>query len=285
MGQQDARESTSVSAKDEPVPHSIEESKYDRKLNLNGWEISTSKRPISNSREIDEASDRLTIPLPEMIFGNNNVRVRHAESGIDIEWNTIDALDAVDKNGTDLKVSYSADWNKTRDEHSEEIKHVTKPFDWTYTTDYRGTLRGVDHEKNLPRWVETEELLPMELLKRQDPILFYDEVILYESELDDNGTSLLTVRVRVMPERLLILSRFFMRLDDVTFRIRDTRIYIEFATKKVLREYLVRQESYKNIRANVKPYQEDQLGELMADANWVCQHAGVIDGKMEVLKF
>ena len=29
----------------------------------------------------------------------------------------------------------------------------------------------------------------------RDPILFYDEVPLYESELDDNGVSQLTVKV------------------------------------------------------------------------------------------
>lgn len=35
----------------------------------------------------------------------------------------------------------------------------------------------------------------MDLLRRQDPILFYDENILYEDELADNGTAMLTIRL------------------------------------------------------------------------------------------
>lgn len=267
-----------------PIRHTITTTKYDRTLDIPGWSISTSKCPISNAKEIDAASDKLAIPLPEMIFGNNSVRVRHLESGVEICWDTIDALDAVDKTGTELKVAYSDDWNKTRDLHSEDIKQVTRPYDWTYTTDYRGTLRQADaHSSADPRWQDTDELLPMELLKRQDPIIFYDEVILYESELDDNGTSILNVRVRVMPERMLVLSRFFMRLDGVVFRVRDTRLYVEFASKKVLREYLVREETYANVKAKIRKYEEEQTGELLNDANWVSQHCQILDGKLETL--
>ena len=35
----------------------------------------------------------------------------------------------------------------------------------------------------------------MEKLKMSEPILFYDEVILYEDELADNGCGMLTARV------------------------------------------------------------------------------------------
>ncbi|CCG80759.1 putative TOR signalling pathway protein TipA [Taphrina deformans PYCC 5710] len=263
-----------------PVHHKLTSSKYERAIELRGWTISTAKYPISNSKEIDEDSEKLTIPLPEMIFGNNAVTLSQPESGITLNWTSFDALDTVNKNGTDLKVSYSDSWNKSRDDHSEEIKHVTKPFDWTYTPSYRGSLPSDSAWK----WEETDQLLPMELLKRQDPILFYDEVILYESELDDNGTSVLSVRVRVMPDRLLILARFFMRLDNVVFRVRDTRLYVEFETGVVLREYLVREEKYDTVKARIKPYQIDEVGTLVNDANWVAEQCPVVDGKMETLK-
>ena len=38
----------------------------------------------------------------------------------------------------------------------------------------------------------------MASLASKEPILFYDEVILYEDELADSGVSLLTVKVRVL---------------------------------------------------------------------------------------
>jgi type 2A phosphatase activator TIP41 len=85
------------------------------------------------------------------------------------------------------------------------------------------------------------------LLKRPDPILFYEEVVLYESELDDNGISILSIKVRVMPERMLLLCRMFMRLDNVIFRIRDTRVYVDFKTGKVTREYSATQEKFDTV--------------------------------------
>jgi type 2A phosphatase activator TIP41 len=90
--------------------------------------------------------------------------------------------------------------------------------------------------------------LPLDKLRRQDPILFFDEVDLYEDELGDNGMSLLNIRVRVMPARLLLLSRFFLRLDDVIFRVRDTRIYVEFETGQVMRDYCAMEGHYATLK-------------------------------------
>ena len=88
----------------------------------------------------------------------------------------------------------------------------------------------------------------MELLKVPDPILFFDEVVLYEDEMADNGITMLSCKIRVMPARLLLLCRFFMRLDGVTIRLRDTRLYIDFVTNQVIREYSVKEDNYENIR-------------------------------------
>ena len=45
----------------------------------------------------------------------------------------------------------------------------------------------------------------------RDPILFFDELTLYESELDDNGLMSVTVKVRVMPRCWYVLMRHWMR--------------------------------------------------------------------------
>ena len=120
---------------------------------------------------------------------------------------------------------------------------MVKPFDWSYTTDYKGTLRSPS-----PPFEATTMPIPLELLKRPDPILFFDEVILYEDEMADNGITMYSCKIRVMPERLLLLCRFFMRLDNVLLRIRDTRIYIDFGTGEVIREYVAKEEKYEVVR-------------------------------------
>jgi hypothetical protein len=90
--------------------------------------------------------------------------------------------------------------------------------------------------------------IPVELLKRRDPILFADEVVLYESELDDNGISVMSVKVRVMEQRMLLLCRLYMRLDGVVVRVRDTRVYVDFQREEVIREYTAREDVFENVK-------------------------------------
>jgi len=130
-----------------------------------------------------------------------------------------------------------------REKKHEGITEVVKPFDWSYSTDYKGTMRS-----NTPAFEPTNKAIPLELLKRPDPIIFFDEVMLYEDEMADNGITLYSCKIRIMPARLLLLCRFFMRLDNVLVRMRDTRVYVEFATGEVIREYVAKEESYEAVR-------------------------------------
>lgn len=70
----------------------------------------------------------------------------------------------------------------------------------TYTTDYTGSERidtsGASTSDVELTWQETTDKMDRGMLTARDPILFFDEVPLYESELDDNGVSQLRVKVR-----------------------------------------------------------------------------------------
>ena len=133
------------------------------------------------------------------------------------------------------------DWFRER--KHEGITEIVKPFDWSYSTDYKGTMKP-----GSPDFQPTESNIPVELLKRQDPILFFDEVVLYEDEMADNGITMLSCKIRVMPQRLLLLCRFFMRLDNVLVRLRDTRVYVDFEKGEVIREYQAKEEKYEVVR-------------------------------------
>jgi type 2A phosphatase activator TIP41 len=168
-------------------------------------------------------------------------------------------VDKTDKNM--LKVAYSQEWSSSRYESSsswdillltncrekthEGIKEVVKPFDWSYTTDYKGTITN---GKPFESQGENADPIPIELLKRPDPILFFEEVVLYESELDDNGISVFSCKLRVMPDRMLLLCRLFMRLDSVLIRIRDTRIYVDFNTGKIIRDYTEKEDNFDTVK-------------------------------------
>jgi len=253
-------------------PHTLTTTGSTRSISLSGWTVTSTKLPISSSADCDELAAKLGIPVPEMTFGKNSVCIE-GPNGWKCDFNTEQALDAVDKTGSQgVKVSYSEQWNKTRARDSEDIKGILKPYDWTYTTPYRGTL----HPDTLS---PSKDELPLDKLRRPDPILFFDEVDLYEDELGDNGMSLLSIKIRVMPARLLLLSRFFLRLDDVIFRIRDTRVYVEFESGQVIRDFTSMEGVYTAVKEMV-PKQED-FGQFLRDANWVAQRLPVVEHVLE----
>ncbi|KAI9803317.1 MAG: hypothetical protein M1825_002108 [Sarcosagium campestre] len=245
---------------------------------VGGFRITTRKLPILKAGPIESMTASLGITPPEMIFGDNRVSIEHQSSGWRVEFNAHDALDRVDKTGSAmLKVAYSKEWQKNREKVHEGIKEVVKPFDWSYTTDYKGTVpKDAAYE-----FEPSAKAIPLELLKRPDPILFFDEVMLYEDELADNGIAMYSCKIRVMPERLLLLCRFFMRLDNVLFRIRDTRIYVEFKAGEIIREYVAREESFDVVKQKLAITRED-VPALMRDANKLSELLPVTDRTIEI---
>ncbi|KAH1026510.1 hypothetical protein HUJ05_000171 [Dendroctonus ponderosae] len=114
---------------------------------------------------------------------------------------------------------------------AEHLGEKLKPFDWTFSTDYCGTLSANAHIE------PTEEIIDMEMLKQKEKILFYHEMMLYEDELHDNGISSCTIKIRVMPSSFFILLRFFLRVDGVMVRVNDTRVFHDFTKNFIIREY------------------------------------------------
>jgi len=135
-------------------------------------------------------------------------------------------------------------------------------YDWTYSSPYAGTLvyrnKSSDDDKshgttmllngrNL--WTSTSSSgIDLSLLSdRSQPILYYDDINLYEDDLHDNGVSHLNVKIRVMPKCLFVLYRLVVRVDYVTVRCRDVRVYHRFGTKEVCRDISWRECKWGNL--------------------------------------
>lgn len=89
-----------------------------------------------------------------------------------------------------------------------------------------------------PPWrAHTGSGLDMTLLKRRDlPILHCLDLRLYEDDLDDNGETMVRIRLRVMPSCFLVLLRHALRVDGVLIRHHDTRLFHKFGAAHVLRD-------------------------------------------------
>lgn len=221
------------------LPVDSEEHKF------NSWKVKYKKSHILHSKCVngpcqdDENkcllciyNSELELPhLPDMVFPNNVMVLQH-ENGCGIEFNALDALRRVSNGKLSVKVACSEEWKESRQEHGnlDEVK----PFDWTFTTDYMGTLLGNFIVK------QTDERINVEKLRQREQILFYNDLTLFEDELHDNGIAVCSVKVRVMPSSFFVLLRYFLRVDNVMLRTNDTRLYHEFGTNFILREYTSR---------------------------------------------
>lgn len=240
------------------------------------WQVNSRKCSILDTNELEKLEKKLGIPMPEMVFGNNVLEVIHKSSKWTLRFDPVEALDLVDKSYNKktkiLQVAHSDTWKASKIKHKLEtptapgqidydVNRVHKPFDWTYTTNYQGSITPYNA-------APTEEGIPYNELKKPEPILFFDEIQLYEDELGDFGLTTYTVKIRVMPKCIYILSRLYMRVDNVAFRMRDTRIYIDLETNAVTREYSEKESSFDFVKSKVPIYAED-LTHLLRDPNWV----------------
>lgn len=183
----------------------------------------------------------LALPhLPEMVFPRNVFRLQHVNEFF-IEFNALDALKQVIVGDMPLKVACSEDWKNSR-MATGYTDNAIHPFDWTYTTEYCGTLYGKYRVES-----EVEQRIDIKKLKVQEEILFYKEIILFEDELHDNGVALSAVKFRVMPTGYFLLYRYFLRVDGVLVRVVDTRYYYETGKPYVLRERSFREAKFNEI--------------------------------------
>lgn len=163
-------------------------------------------------------------------------------------------------------MSISKHWKNKQMPEDVDIDTTYKvESDWTYTTPYKGTVVP-DSKKlgerlkdySLPdlnqggKWriQKTEQPLPRDKLTQENPILTFQDIFLYESDLDDFGCAQYRVRFRVMADCAFALCRFYLRSDNTIVRIVDTRIYIEFGTGIVWRDFSVRENTCEELTKN-----------------------------------
>ncbi|XP_078265287.1 TIP41-like protein isoform X1 [Rhinoraja longicauda] len=243
-----------------------------QEFNFGPWKLTANKSHIMKSKDIEKLAEEMKMhSLPEMLFGDNVLKVQHA-GGFGIVFNATDALKTVDNGHGTVKVACADAWQESRadSEHSK----VVKPYDWTFTTNYKGTLLGDNLKLKV---TPTTERIDLEKLKTREQIMYFEEVLLFEDELHDHGVSMLSVKVRVMPSSFFVLLRFFLRVDGVLIRTNDTRVYHEADKNYLLSEYSSR-ESYISALQNVPQY-------LFTDPNEISQYLPLKQLTCEKLEF
>lgn len=166
--------------------------------------------------------------LPAMIFSNQNISLQIGNLGI--SFHAADALFSwASKHVTSLdnsmvtglvQVPYALEWKSHKALTDCNISEY-KAWDWTFSSEYCFTMKDLENQhseiidaKSLSqstssRWQKRSDSgINMAMLQDTSvPILFYDDIPLYQDDLDDCGEVQTSVKIRVMPNCWLVLFR------------------------------------------------------------------------------
>lgn len=202
-------------------------------------------------------SSKRKLNLPEMVFPAAHVALEHRQNNIWISWDVLDALDDWAKAHQFIPVEVSSIEIEEGNNYSKNGVTVLKSmdklpkakeknnndallsngdgsvdfdgpsslqYDWTFSSPFSGAVDGGRWEKMVSSGIDAGILKD-----KSQPILFFDEIVLYEDDLNGNGQVQFSIKIRVMPKCTFLLARMWVRVDNVLLRLRETRISIEFA--------------------------------------------------------
>lgn len=236
-------------------------------IDIRSWRIESRHDCIASTNKEEQLARQLDIKLPGMLFPDNYLRLSYpqANPAFQLCFSAVDALKMVGEADPAIQVKAADRWKKKGKRNDVEITTIESASDWTFSTKYPGTVsidgRHVSDLQETPintshASIKTASLTDINYDALRDtsvPILYSSEIILFEDELDDNGTASYKVRIRVMPDCYFILARFFLRVDGVLIRISDTRYYHQFGTNIVIRESVMREASLTTMLRDVHP--------------------------------
>lgn len=254
----------------------------DKAINIRGWRISSSERPIASSIREEELRSQLNIKPPTMLFDESIVRIKRDSTRFELLFSAVDALRMVGEADPSIKVKAAERWTSKGSRNDVEITTIEHASDWTFTTEYTGSLTEVGDNVSCATDLSAadcndHQLSTIDYSALRDtslPILFSSEVVLFEDELDDNGIASFRVRLRVMPTFFFVLARFFLRVDGVLIRVYDTRYFHQFGSGIVVREINRRQCDLVSALKHVHP-------SILRDPDMAAPHIPSIYAKLD----
>lgn len=230
-------------------------------ISIGKWSISSSSSRIGNEGEMDrmeaiiqrKVGSSRRVALPEIVFTNAYVSLKvlsiaelrlTAQDALE-EWaechrylNRTHHSDAPYKGVSVIK---SIDAKLWEEKFSDDINKVDSEldkcstefyYDWTFSSPFSGNW-NLDSSYSPIDWNEIDESgIDMQmLLDQSQPILYFDDVNLYEDDMHDNGYVSLRCKLRVMPKCVYILLTLFVRVDHVLLRVKEVRLFSSFHHK------------------------------------------------------
>lgn len=160
---------------------------------IGGWEVSVINRGISSTASEEDLSASLSLNLPTMVFATSSLSLARPH-GATLSFCARDALADVGAADDRIRVRAAGVWGERAAKSGVAVEKLAGAHarDWTFTTEYAGTLEKAEE---VAEGGEREEIDYDVLKDTSVPIEFFGETLLFEDELDDNGVASYRVRI------------------------------------------------------------------------------------------
>lgn len=242
-----------------------------------GLQIQTTQGPMANEEWLDSTTQHLEgiaqypgktrrLTLPEICYSQSMVAIQ-MPSGLVLKWTALDALEDWAKAHQHIDLGSEEEYQGVRVMKSADAalwkgkQHSNQTdfhFDWTYSTPF-------SNSGGIWREVQSSAMNLSLLQDTSQPILYFDEIHLYEDDLHDNGVINFKIKLRIMPTCAYILSRCWLRVDNLVLRSRECRVMIDFVSQKVCRDVQWRECEWEklaehNLPTDVKAWKNEGNG-------------------------
>lgn len=273
-------------------------------ISIGIWSITSSSSRIGTELEMDQMESAVQskvignrrVSLPEIVFTNAFVKLK-IKSLAEFRFKAQDALEEwaechthLDDEASDtnpnkgVSVIKSIDAKLWEERFSDTIDNTRNDenlfqfdqdkcstefnYDWTFSSPFSGKVESYCNVQS--DWIEIPESgIDMEMLKdTSQPILYFDDVNLYEDDMHDNGFVSLRCKLRIMPKCFYVLLTFFLRVDHVLIRVKEVRLFSKLPEKDgdtvrvykdiVWRECLWKHLKKQNLPVNIKEWRIEE---------------------------
>jgi len=272
------------------------------KFSHKNWDFYSHKEFMMPSTEMDLLTTNKNIEsshLPEIFFGYNRLYLVNKSLNFSYEFSPLQMIDlslfskrkeCLNKNlilydPPEVKVLHENHWKNLKMPRDDIIK-VEAKSDWTYSSSYMGNFSCINNSDEIKNLFKNENFedktfkneindalnIPIEKLGPNNPIIHYEEINFYEDELNDNGICQTKIRFRIMDDCFYGILRSYLRVDNVTIRNMDTRIFHAFGENNIIRMFTVKDMSYDQLKKigfsfssewNLSLYQSDEVDRFM----------------------
>ena len=236
------------------------------KFSYKGWDFYSHTENMLNSKDLDiliknkQENGLFVSHLPEIFYGFNRLFLINESQNFCYEFSPIQMLSLTNYNIREKLLKEKEIYYipfQAKSQYSK-IEDTKNEMDWSFSSPYMGHITSINncimnkyyHKINETKEFKIEKSNFIFQETKIENVLNYNQVQFFEDELGDIGLSEGKIGFGVMDECFLGLMRCYLRVDNMVVRNIDTKIYHKFGEKYIIRNFMVKEKTYDELKNN-----------------------------------